>query len=114
MSQLTRGQASRIMYIELKTGYADDGPARIGRVTFSKTGLTIYYRNLKLRRIKGGGIGSNYVDAETGDEYWVSGVKLNRQNRHWASSGPVKIDADAREEYHALLRRQRKSRTAGV
>ncbi len=50
------------MYIELNTGYGDTGPARIGRVTFSKTGRTIYYRNLKLRRIKRGGIGSNYYD----------------------------------------------------
>lgn len=29
---------SRIMYIELKTDCSDKGPARIGRVTFSKTG----------------------------------------------------------------------------
>jgi len=104
MSQLTRGQPSRIVYIELKTGHADDGPARIGRVTFSKTARTIYYRDLKLRRIKRGGIGSNYIDVETGDEYWVSGVKENRQDRHWAGSGRVEIDADVRDEYEAILR----------
>jgi hypothetical protein len=31
------------MYIELKTGYQDNGPAWIGRVKFSKTGQTIYF-----------------------------------------------------------------------
>jgi len=109
MSQLTRGQTSRVMYIELKTGYGDNGPARIGRVTFSKTGRTIYYRNLKLRRIKRGGIGSNYFDVDTGEEYWVSGVKENRQDRHWAGSGLVEVDADARDEYETLVRGKRAS-----
>jgi len=33
---------SRIMYIESKAGGLT-GPARIGRVTFSKSGATIYY-----------------------------------------------------------------------
>nr|WP_321519067.1 hypothetical protein [uncultured Bacteroides sp.] len=31
---------SQIKYIELKTGYADDGPAWIGKVEFSKSGIT--------------------------------------------------------------------------
>ena len=34
--------AGRIMYIEYK-GLDIGGPARIGRVTFSKTGRTLYY-----------------------------------------------------------------------
>ena len=42
------GMKTRIMYIELKTGYEDDGPARIGRVRFSKSGKTIYYRGKKV------------------------------------------------------------------
>jgi hypothetical protein len=33
----------RIMYIESKAGGLAGGEARIGRVTFSKTGQTIYY-----------------------------------------------------------------------
>jgi len=36
-TQLTRGRKTRIMYIELKSGFGDSGPARIGRVSFSKT-----------------------------------------------------------------------------
>jgi hypothetical protein len=34
---------SRIVYIELKTGFNDNGPARIGRVSFSRTLQTTYY-----------------------------------------------------------------------
>jgi hypothetical protein len=45
---------TRIMYVELKTGHNDNGPAWIGRVGFSKTGQTIYYREKSLRRIHGG------------------------------------------------------------
>ena len=93
----------RIMYIELKTGCSDTGPARIGRVTFSRTGTTIYYRGKKFRRIRGGGISGNYREIETGEEYWISGVKRNRQDRHWAGSGPVEIDADAKDEYLAII-----------
>ncbi len=33
---------SRIMYIERKAGGLT-GPARVGRVTFSQTGNTLYY-----------------------------------------------------------------------
>lgn len=93
----------RIMYIELKSGYNDNGPAWVGRVRFSKTGTTIYYRNLTLQKIRGGGPhSSNYRDTATGDEYWVSGVKKNRHDRHWAGSGPVELDPDVREEYNQL------------
>lgn len=95
---------TRVMYIELKTGYADNGPARIGRVTFSRSGRCVYYRGKRFQRIKGDGISGNYIEIESGDEYWISGVKKNRQDRHWAGSGPVAIDEDAREEYLALIR----------
>lgn len=95
------------MYVELKTGYNDNGPARIGRVTFSKTGRTIYYRGKSLRRIPGGGISANHRDVETGEQYWVSGVKKNGEDRHWAGAGQVEIDEDVRAEYEALVRRQK-------
>jgi len=88
---------SRIMYIELKSGYDDDGPARIGRVAFSKTGRTIYYRGKAFQSLNGSG--ANYFDVETGEEYWISGPKKNGKDRHWAGSGKVEIDEDAREEY---------------
>ena len=43
---------------------------------------------------------------ETGDEYWVSGPKSNGRDRHWAGSGPVEIDVDARQEYWTEIRKQ--------
>jgi hypothetical protein len=97
----------RVMYVELKTGYNDDGPAWIGWVTFSKTGRTVHYRGKTLRRINGGGIRGNHVDVATREEYWVSGVKKNRQDRHWAGAGPVHVDDDARDEYFGILESKR-------
>jgi hypothetical protein len=94
---------SRIMYIELKTGFNDNGPARIGRVSFSRIFQTIYYRGKTFRRLHGGGVAGNWVDVDTGEEYWISGVKKNRHDRHWAGRGPVEIDDDARDDYHQLI-----------
>lgn len=94
---------ARIMYVELKSGRSNDGPAWIGRVRFSKSGQSIYYRGRHLQRIKGGGVEGNYVDAKTGEEYWVSGIKKDSQDRHYTGSGEVNIDEDIRQEYLALL-----------
>jgi len=92
------------MYVELKSGFSDDGPARIGRVSFSKTGNTIYYRGKAFQSLKGSGVSGNYFDVETGEEYWISGPKKDRQDRHWAGGGPVEIDEDARADYEQLIR----------
>lgn len=89
----------RVMYVELKTGFNDDGPAWIGRVRFSKTGRTVYYRGRTLRRKPSGGGPGNHYDVETGEEFWISGVKKDRTDRHWAGSGAVHVDDDARDEY---------------
>ena len=92
------------MYVELKTGYNHDGPAWIGRVRFSKTGRTLYYRGRRLQRLKGGGSWpANHVDVDTGDEFWVSGVKKNRQDRHRYGHDPVELDDDAVDEYHRIV-----------
>jgi len=40
---------------------------------------------------------------DTGEQYWISGVKKNREDRHWAGAGPVEIEDDAREEYERLV-----------
>lgn len=90
---------TRIMYIELKSGFGDCGPARIGRVTFSKSGRTIYYQGKAFQSLKGNGISGNYFDVDTGEEYWISGPKKDRSDRHWAGSGIVEIDDDVRDEY---------------
>ena len=84
------GHQTRVMYIERKSGHHDDGPARIGRVSFSQTGRTIYYKGRSFRSLKGSGIGANYFDVETGEEYWISGPKRNGEDRHWAESVRLK------------------------
>lgn len=89
------------MYIELKTGYSDDGPAWIGYVKTSKTRKTIYFNDHAFQ--KSIGSYSNYIDIENGDEYWISGLKKGESNRHWAGHGKIKIDRRAVAEYLALI-----------
>jgi hypothetical protein len=98
---------TRLMYIELKSGHNDDGPARIVRVRFSKTGRTIYYQGKAFQSCKGGGIGANYFDVATGEQYWISGPKREGGDRHWAGNGPVEIDADVVDEYWRDIRQCR-------
>ena len=92
---------SRLMYVELKSGYSDNGPAWIGKAFFSKTGQTIYFNGQAFTKYSG--ISGNYYEKETGDEYWISGVKKNGTDRHWAGSGKVQIDKGAAPEYLILL-----------
>ena len=67
-----------LRYIELKSGYSDNGPAWIAYVVQSKTGRTVYFNGRGLMKLKGqrrGESGGNYIDMETGESFWVSGVK---------------------------------------
>lgn len=90
-----------LRYIELTSGYHHDGPAWIADVNHSKSGQTIYFNNHALKRIEGGGASGNFYDLETGDEYWVSGVKKEGGDRHWAGSGVVKVERSAVAAYLA-------------
>jgi hypothetical protein len=101
----------RLRYIELKTGYADNGPAWISNVIFSKSGETIYFNGKALKRIHGGGIAGNYYDLESSDEYWVSGVKKDGTNRHWAGSGKIKIDVNAVNDFLQYIGQREVDRT---
>lgn len=97
---------TRIMYIESK-GDGLEGEARIGRVSFSKTGRTVYYRGRKFQSLKGGGFKSNYFDVESGEHYWISGPKRSGQDRLYEGGG-AEIDEDCREEYWTTIRKQPK------
>jgi len=91
-----------LRYVELKTGHSDNGPAWIGYVSSSKTGRTLYFNGRGLMKLKGqrrGESGGNYIDMETGESFWVSGVKKNGEDRHWAGSGKVLIEAAAVTDY---------------
>ena len=89
---------SEIKYIELKSGYHDDGPAWIGMVEFSKTGQTTYFNG---QAFKGNGHGSCF-DIETKESYWITGVKKDGQNRHWAGKGKIMIDKLLVDDYLKL------------
>ncbi|RYJ41318.1 hypothetical protein [Flavobacterium beibuense] len=95
----------QIKYIELKSGYSDNGPAWIGLVTFSKTGRTIYFNGKALKNLKAQGISGNYYDMETGDEYWISGVKKNGFDRHTFGSGKIAVDSRIVNEYLTIINR---------
>ncbi len=96
---------SRIMYVECKAAGLE-GPARIGRVYFSKTGKTLYYRGLQFRSLKGRGFKANYRELTSRDEYWISGSpRRDRDDRLYGGSRGVAIDDDVRAEYESYLRR---------
>jgi hypothetical protein len=91
------------MYIESKaTGLT--GPARIGRVTFSKTGKTIYYQGRTFQSLKGAGFKANFYDVATGEQYWISGPRKDGADRLYGGSETVDIDADVRLEYWRDIR----------
>jgi hypothetical protein len=96
---------TRIVYIEDKSSGLN-GPARIGRVTYSKSGQSIHYRGRTFQRLGGAGFKANYFDTETGDEFWVSGPRKDGRDRLYRSSSmPVEIDEDVVEEYWRDIRR---------
>jgi riboflavin synthase alpha subunit len=86
-----------IKYIELKSGFSDNGPAWIGKIKYSKSKRVIYFYNKGF--IKVNGISGNYIDMETNEEYWISGIKKNEKNRHWAGNGKIIIDKNIVNEY---------------
>ena len=94
---------TRIMYIECK---GDDivGPARIGRVTFSKTEKSLSYAGHSFSTLAGYGFKANYVNDDTGEQYWISGCKKDGSDALYSTT--VEIEEDEREEYWAKIRNQ--------
>ena len=101
-SQLTQGLERRLMYLENKNGLIEGAKARIGWVTFSKTGKTIYYHGRSFSVMSGGGISGNFC-SDMGEEFWISGVKKRGSNGHPAERTitPM-VDDDAKVEYERL------------
>jgi hypothetical protein len=96
---------TRIMYIEDKSEGLN-GPARIGRVTLSKSGLSLYYAGRMFERLGGQGYKANYFDSETGDHFWISGPRKDGRDRLYEGSiVPVEIDSDVEQEYWREIRR---------
>jgi len=90
------------MYIEFKGEGELSGPARIGRVTFSRSGRSIYYRDKEFQSLSGHGFKSNYFDVATGAHYWISGCKKRGGDRLYG--GLTTIDDDVRVEYWTKIR----------
>ncbi len=108
----------RIMYLENKGGRliemygqtipepevgALTGPATIGRVTFNRTGKTLYYNDKSFHRYEG--FKSNFVCEETGEMYWISGPKRRGGDALYATNIKTKIDDDVRVEYWTEIRK---------
>ena len=95
---------SRITYIESKAESLQ-GPARIGRVTFTKSGKGIYYEGREFYRISG--FKANYAESRSHDPYWISGPRRDGRDRLYCPSGlPVEIDDDVSEEYWREIRKK--------
>ena len=94
---------SEIKYIELKSGFSDNGPAWIGLVSFSKSGKTIYFDGKAFQTLNGNGIAGNFFDIENGDEYWISGVKKNQKDRHKFGGGKIFIEKRILNEYLKII-----------
>lgn len=92
---------SEIIYVELKTGYSDNGPAWIGKGFYSMSGQSIYFNNKVFKR--GSGISGNYYDSETVNEYWISRVKKDGTDRHWTGSGKITLDKSVLNEYLQII-----------
>lgn len=97
---------SQIMYMELK--YADpyeaegnDPKPTIGRVSFSKTGKTLYYKNWVFSSLKGG-YKANYYDQNLCD-WWISGCKRDGSDSLYPLI--ILVDQDVRDEYWTKIRR---------
>ena len=96
------------MYIENKSAQPPgqrgvEGPARIGRVTFSKSGKSLYYRGKTFARCSG--FKANYFDVETHEQYWISGPTKNGADGLYGLRR-TPIDTDVREEYWTVIRKQ--------
>ena len=103
-------QKSQIMYIEYK-GDGIVGPARIGRVTFSKSGQSIYYKGRRYARSSAIGSKANYLDVETREGYWISGCKGDGTDALYSTT--VEIDDDVREDYWTQIREKPEMKEIG-
>tara|TARA_B100000949_G_C14125975_1_gene384577 strand:- start:328 stop:645 length:318 start_codon:yes stop_codon:yes gene_type:complete len=70
---------------------------------FSKSGRTVYFNGKALKNSNAQGIAGNYYDIENGDEYWISGIKKNGTDRHWAGGGKIMIDRNVVDLYLSLV-----------
>ena len=103
LHHLKKTLKAEIKYIELKSGFSDNGNAWIGLVSFSKSGKTIYFNGKAFQSLNGMGINGNYFDLESGDEYWISGVKKDMTDRHKFGGGKIYVEKRILREYLQII-----------
>ena len=86
-----------LMYVELILDFSHTGPAWIGHGEINRSRKTIYFNGKVFG--KGRGRIGNYVDIDDRNEYWISGIKKNGEDRHWAGHGKIQIDKSSIEAY---------------
>src|SRR5207237_2239769 len=97
---------TEIMWIEQKVD-GIVGPARIGRVTYSKSGRSLSYGEQRFESLKRKGFKANYLDLATGDEYWISGCHKDGKDALYSTA--AEIDDNVRWEYWTKIRNQREN-----
>jgi hypothetical protein len=92
------------MYIEHRAPDGRVDYARIGRVSFSKTGRTAYYDAKSFRSTGRAG----YLEEASGEYYSISGCRRDGNDRGGNNPGsfPIEIDDDVRREYWTEIRAQ--------
>jgi hypothetical protein len=80
------------------------GVARIGRVTFSKTGRTIYYHGKSLQSLNGAGFKGNFMTSKV--EKGIGFLAQRKTVLMDFAGRPTPIDPDVREQYCTIIRKQ--------
>ena len=70
---------------------------------FRKPGAPSTSINQSFKSIGGTGVSGNYIDLITGDEYWISGVKKDGADRHWAGTGSIMIQEEVIPDYLKII-----------
>ncbi len=94
---------TEIKYLELKSGFSGNGPAWIGLVSFSKSGKTIYFDGKAFQKMGSARIQGNFMDIESGNEYWISGVKKDMSDRHKFGGGKILVEKRILIEYLQII-----------
>ncbi|MGB3754655.1 MAG: 1-deoxy-D-xylulose-5-phosphate synthase [Parerythrobacter sp.] len=91
------------MYIEDKSEGLN-GPARIGRVTFSKSGRSVHYAGRTFLKVASG-YKYNHIAEDNGDHFRISGPRKDGADRLYPqSSVPIEVDEDVALEYWREVR----------
>ena len=84
-----------LKYVErIAEGAAHNGEAWIAHVRASRTKHVIYFNGRCLAQIARG----TYIDIESREMFWVTGVKKRGSNRHRFGSGKIGVQREAMEE----------------